>query len=131
MKRSFKALKEVPNKSLTHTIDDFKIADKEDWKQIVINMKRLVSTENALKSLYEEEKLKLKSKYDKLDASDVMDFPKLDVESVKTHITLGNYQLSQAKSYIGEHLDKNGDYRIMIGKHTLDNIFYFFVLLLK
>ena len=139
LKRSFKALKEVPNKSLTHTIDDYKIAgalinafharltsDKEDWKQIVINMKRLVSTENALKSLYEEEKLKLKSKYDKLDASDVMDFPKLDVESVKTHITLGNYQLSQAKSYIGEHLDKNGDYRIMIGKHTLDNVYFIF-----
>lgn len=79
---------------------------------------------------------KLKNKYDKLDASDVMDFPKLDKESVKTHITLGNYQLSQAKGYIGEHLDKNGDYRIMVGKHTLDNvylyfIFYIFVLLLK
>lgn len=114
LKRSHKALEQVHNKSLPHTIEDYRIAgslinafhdrlisDKQDWKQIVVNMKRLVNTENVLKSLYEEEKLKLKSKYDKLDASEVNDFPKLELDAIKTHITLGIYQITQAKSYIG------------------------------
>lgn len=41
-------------------------------------MKRIVTTENAFKSFYQEENFKLQSKCDKIDASEVMDFPKLD-----------------------------------------------------
>lgn len=138
LKNSFKALKEVPNKSLPHTLVDYKIggalinafhkrlaSDKEDYKHILANMKRMVSTENLLKSMYEEMKLKLKSKYDKLDASDVVDFPMLVEQDIKTHITLGTYQLSQAKSYIAEHLNVNGDYQIMVckEKYALDEVY--------
>lgn len=132
---------------MPHTIEDYRIAgslinafhdrlisDKQDWKQIVVNMKRLVNTENVLKSLYEEEKLKLKSKYDKLYASEVNDFPKLELDAIKTHITLGSsYQITQTKSYIGEHLDENGDYLIMVEKQKLsldnDNVISLFILL--
>lgn len=138
LKNSFKALKEVPNKSLPHTLVDYKIggalinafhkrltSDKEDYKHILANMKRMVSTENLLKSMYEEMKLKLKSKYDKLDALDVLDFPILVEQDIKTHITLGTYQLSQAKSYIAEHLNENGDYQIMVckEKYALDEVY--------
>lgn len=138
LKNSFKALKEVPNKSLPHTLVDYKIggalinafhkrltSDKEDYKHILANMKRMVSTENLLKLMYEEMKLKLKSKYDKLDALDVLDFPILVEQDIKTHITLGTYQLSQAKSYIAEHLNENGDYQIMVckEKYALDEVY--------
>lgn len=137
LKNSFKALKEVPNKSLPHTMNDYKIAgalinafhkrlisDKENNKKIVANMKSWVNNENVLKYMYEETKLKLKSKYEKLDSSIIFDFPILDIETIKTHITLGSYQLSQAQSYIAEHLNKNGDYLIMIGREALaiDNV---------
>jgi hypothetical protein len=60
LKKSFKALKEVPNKSLPHTLKDYRIAgalinafhkrlisDKKNYKIVVANMKRLVSNENS------------------------------------------------------------------------------------
>lgn len=71
LKRSHKALEEVHKKSLPHKIDDYRIAgafinafhdrltsDKEDWQQIVVNIKRLVNTKNVRSGVIRLLKLK-------------------------------------------------------------------------
>ena len=42
-----------------------------------------------------------------IDAVDLNDFPRLDVETLKNKITLGSYQLKQSFSYLSEHLNTN------------------------
>ena len=64
LKNSFKALKQVPNISLPHTLEDYKIAaalinrffkrlfsDQNDHKEIVENMKLKLDVENELEKL--------------------------------------------------------------------------------
>ncbi|CAF0945538.1 unnamed protein product [Brachionus calyciflorus] len=107
LKKSFKALSEVKNKSLTHIIDDYKIActlvnkflkrlfSDDDYNiEIVNNMKRKLNTINELEC-------------------HIDDFPKIDEQIIKNHITLGSYQLTQGKSYLAEHLN-NEKYEIRV-----------------
>ncbi len=131
LKKSFKALKEVPNNTLTHTLDDFRIAgalinrffkslfsDQDNFIRIVKLMKERVNNENDLKSLVETLKLNRKSQFESINASTIDDFPKLSIEEIKTNITLGSYQLKQAVSYIAEHINK-GNYEIRVNKETV------------
>jgi hypothetical protein len=102
LKNSFKALKQVPNKSLPHTEEDYRIAgalinrffkrlfcDNNDEEAILRNMKLKLNVENELKEIVTTEKLHLKSKFIALDGEDLTDFPKLDVADIKTNINLG------------------------------------------
>ena len=61
----------------------------------------------------------LKSKFLLIDSNEINNFPKLNEQEIKSHITLGNYQLKQAKSYLPEHLNK-GKYEIRINKDSLE-----------
>lgn len=130
LKCSFKALKEVPNKSLPHSKVDYEIAaalinkyfsrmisDKIDGEQIVSIMKSRKNRVNTLMKVVEDHDLFKNSQFKKLDAVDINDFPQLDQETIKTQITLGNYQLKQAIGYITEHFDKNGKYSIMLNEN--------------
>ncbi|CAF1585446.1 unnamed protein product [Didymodactylos carnosus] len=57
-----------------------------------------------------------------LDASDtVPDFPHLTFKQLND-LTLGTYQLKQAKSYTVEHLAADGKYVVKVGKHRPDLI---------
>ena len=107
LKNSFKALKEVPNKSLPHTLDDYKIAgalinkffkrlysDQTNEKEISKNMKDKLKIENELEKLVKDNKLNLKTKFTKLDSSSMNDFPKLKLTEIKTGITLGKRKFS-------------------------------------
>ena len=105
--RSFKALRDVPNKSLPYTLVYYKIAaalinkyfhhlilDNHDGKEIVINMKNRFAKENLLKKTIKQLQLKLKSKFTKLDGAHLNDFGTLlSLKHIKTHLTLGSYQL--------------------------------------
>ncbi len=70
LKNSFKALKQVPNISLPHTLEDYKIAaalinrffkrlfsDQNDHKEIAENMKLKLDVENELEKLVKNDKL--------------------------------------------------------------------------
>lgn len=131
--KSFKALKHLPNKSLPHTIQDFKIAaalvnkyfkrlfsDEDDYETIVKNMKKNLSRPvNELKKVVEDNKLHLKSKFLLIEASEIQDFPKIDEKMLKTDVTLGSYQLKQAKSYLAEHI-QHGKINIRNNKDCVD-----------
>ena len=132
LKNSFKALKQVANKSLPHTHDDYKIAgalvnkyfkrlfsDKDDNLAIVENMKKKLNTKNELKSIVDEDKLHLKSKFVTLSTSLIKDFPKLDENIIKSNITLGTYQLKQAHGYLCENFSK-GKLEIRANKENLN-----------
>lgn len=43
----------------------------------------------------------------------------MDKQSIKTNITLGNYQLKQAKSYLSEHMNE-GSIKIRVNKSCLN-----------
>lgn len=107
LKNSFKALKQVPNKSLPHTHEDYRIAaalinrffkrlisDQNGDEEIVKNMKNKLNTHNELQTIVENNQLKSKAKFIKLDSTQIIDFPKLDLNEIKTRITLGELRLS-------------------------------------
>jgi len=107
LKNSFKALKQVPNKSLPHTHEDYRIAaalinkffkrlisDQNGDKEIIKTMKSKLNIPNELQKIVENNKLKSKTKFIKLDSTQIIDFPKLDLNEIKTGITLGEFRLS-------------------------------------
>jgi hypothetical protein len=132
LKKSFKALSDVPNKTLVHTLVDYKIAaalinrfynhlfsDPDDQALIAQNMLAKLNQANELKVMVEDLRLNRKSQFDALDACKIEDFPKLELQQIKTHITLGSYQLKQAIGYIGEHI-KRGVYEVRVSKSIIN-----------
>jgi hypothetical protein len=91
----------VPNKSLPHTLVDYKKAgpltnkffkrlysDQTNEKEISKNMKDKLKIENELEKLVKDNKLNLKTKFTKLDSRSINDFPKLKLTEIKIRITL-------------------------------------------
>jgi hypothetical protein len=102
LKNSFKALKQVPNISLPHTLEDYKIAgalinrffkrlfsDQNDEEAIVKNMLNKLNVDNELEEIVKNNKLHSKTKFVRLDSSQINDFPKLHLDELKTRITFG------------------------------------------
>lgn len=58
------------------------------------------------------------SQFTRIDANEILDFPKLTIETIKSKITLGSYQIKQALGYIGEHFNENGKYLIYLSKNS-------------
>ena len=120
--------KVVQNKSLPHAIDDFRISaslinrfhkrlisDNDNSLTIINEMKAKLTQENELESFVEKNNFDRKRvSFKKLDANEVTDFPRLDIETIKTKITLGTYQLKQSLSYLAEHQKENGNYTIEV-----------------
>jgi len=48
-----------------------------------------------------------------IDAIDLLDFPRFDLDTIKKQITLGSYQIEQSYSYLYEHMKQNGNYTIL------------------
>ena len=59
---------------------------------------------------------------ERIDVSELKDFPQLTAETIRKKITFGWYQISQGISYLAEHFDRNGDYEVRItNKNVLWN----------
>ena len=128
-KQSFRALDgTIQNKMLPHIVDDLKIAcalincfhsrkisDVEDGIEIAREMKNRLTVKNDLEYLLNK---KPKNRFEKIDESELIDFPKLSVEEIRKKITFGWYQINQTLGYLAEHFDKNGDIEIKIGKNN-------------
>ena len=120
---TFKALGEVKNNSLSHIMEDYKIAaaiincfytklisDKKNTIEIAECMK------SKLKKSFHLEKYLLEIKKDNfqmINTTDITDFPKLNYEMIKNELTCGSYQLKTSYSYLAEHFKKNGKYVIL------------------
>ena len=130
LKTSFKALAFVRNQSLPHIMQDFKISgalinkffqrlisDKNDAALIISNIKKTLLEENEVEKIVKENNLIPLKSFVKLDADSILDFPQINLEDIKTNITLGSYQISQSIGYIAEHF-KNGKYEIHVNKES-------------
>ena len=118
LKQSHKALDKIQNTMLTHIIDDFKIAaallnafrhflktDGEDSEEIALNMLAKVNSKNELVKLINNKDKT--SDFVSIDAIELNDFPKIELESIIKKITFGKYQITQGETYLGEHSNVN------------------------
>lgn len=135
LKSCFRALdKNVPNVSLRHYLSDFKIAaaiinkfhsrifsDGENAELIADNMLANLNKENSLEKLIKDLNLERASQYNRIDIDDIVDFPILTIDDIKTKITLGSYQIKQALSYIAENFVSKGRYLVYMSKVNLDS----------
>ena len=120
IKRSFRALDGVTNKELDHTLEDYRIAaafvnkyfqrlySDNDNVEIARKMKKRLDVPNLLSDFVKENKLHKKSLFFKLEAAQINDFPVLSVDDIVNEFTFGNYQINQAKSYLGQHFSGDG-----------------------
>jgi len=104
------------NKSLPHTLDDFRISAalinrshkrlfsvKDNPRLIVDQMKSRSKTSNKLESILEIHGLDRKRKtFKTVEFTSIKNFPKLDFNTIKNNITLGSYQLKQSLSYLND-----------------------------
>ncbi|CAF1010658.1 unnamed protein product [Brachionus calyciflorus] len=126
LKRSFCAIESVSNAELNHTLDDHKIAaafinkyfkflfSDNDKNEIARKMKLNISKSNDLCKIVIDNKLHKKSNFEKIEYAKINDFPILTINQITNEITFGNYQIIQAKSYLGQHFSTNGKNEIMV-----------------
>ncbi len=80
-------------------------------------MKKRINKPNELEKFVVEKKYKLKkSEFNEINSTEINDFPRLSLDTIKMKITLGSYQIKMSKSYLAEHLKQNGKYTIYIKK---------------
>jgi hypothetical protein len=127
LKTLFKQNNKVHQTSeLPHVIDDMRVSaailnkfygtyssDKGSELIISTNMKAKLNTPNALESIIETNHLdKKRVVYEKMTVDSIPAFPKIDTKSIINNITMGSYQLRQAKSYINDNFNDTGRYNI-------------------
>ena len=94
-----------------------RIRDNPDDNLIAERMLRLASQPNHLRERVEEKRwAKKKASWLPITQESLPDFPRLTLDELR-YITLGVYQLKQAKSYTEEHLSDDGMYFFMVHKH--------------
>ena len=130
-KKSFKSLEKCRNNVLNHIMDDYRIAaslincfwsrlisDKDDSSEIVEEMLKKINKKNDLEKYVSKNIKNLNLK--PVNTLELFDFPSFDLSDIKTHITLGSYQLEQSYSYLHEHFNKNGEHSMLISDNILN-----------
>ncbi|CAF0897886.1 unnamed protein product [Brachionus calyciflorus] len=103
LKESFRSLSQVRNTMLKHIMVDFKV--------IVIKL----TFENELEKIIKN--LEFTNSHEFIDiekANFFNDFPKLSYNEILENITLVSYHLKQSLSYLAEHFDNNGKFKMKI-----------------
>ena len=59
---------------------------------------------------------KIDKDFKKIEAHDINDFPRLDLETIKNKITFGSYQIKNCVGHLSEHFDQNGSITIVLNK---------------
>ena len=130
LKQKFRALDStVQNKALPHFLDDFRIAgalinkfskrlssDAYNQELIAHRMFGAQSRKNELQEIVADLGLHRKSQFKDIDVSEIIDFPKLTLETLSAEITFGSFQLKFGPSYINEFIKKNGVFRLCSSK---------------
>ncbi|CAH2092630.1 unnamed protein product [Euphydryas editha] len=93
---------------------------EEDERIMAQRMIRLSRQSNTLKIKVEEKGwIKKRVIWKEMSADDLQDFPRLMFQEL-CDLTMGIYQLKQAKSYTKEHIDNQGLYKIFLHKESSD-----------
>jgi hypothetical protein len=90
--------------------------DNEDDLHMARKIKELLNTPNMLQKLIQQKNLTRMTKFTDLEASQDIGFPRLTERDIELNITLGDYQIDQARGYIREHFDQNGDMKLSVAK---------------
>jgi hypothetical protein len=77
-------------------------------------MKRRVSLQNSLLVRVENGSLSGRSRWKKKIEDADFDFPEISLDDMRA-LFFGSYQIKQARTYVEEHLDPDGDYTIELG----------------
>lgn len=128
-KRDFKLFRQdFNNLAAGHLMDDFKIAaallnkfhplieDNSDASSLLELALNKLNTPNYLGDFVKEQNLnRARAAFLRINGQipSLDNFPLLNLEELRK-ISLGNYQIKQARSYCGEHLKENGDYIIEV-----------------
>jgi hypothetical protein len=88
--------------------------DSEDDIEVARRMKELSSTPNKLQMLIQQNDLFKMSKFARIDKPTDLGFPSLTEKEIKDKITLGSYQIEQARGYIQEHASNKGDIELLL-----------------
>lgn len=135
-KRDYKLLRQdYFNVSSKHLMKDFEVAaalmnrfhppirDRPDAVEIlnIINEKMYVN--NALADIVQQSNLnRRRANFTRIDAqSNITDFPQLSFSELIL-ISLGTYQIKQARSYYGEHVRANGRFEIEVCREVDSNL---------
>jgi hypothetical protein len=121
----------MSKQNVTHIIDDYKIAaslinsfwprlvsDKDNYIEIAQEMIKNKYKKNDLEK-YISRKTNLINLI-RIDAIDIIDFPRFDLEYIKAHITLGSYQIEQSYSFLYEHFKQDGTYSILVSNDIIN-----------
>lgn len=128
-KRDFKLLRqEYFNKASKHLMKDFLVAaalinrfhpvleDRDDATEIVSVIQEKMFTHNTLADFVEANNLnRRRAQFINLSIinNNLQDFPRMEEEDLIL-ISLGIYQIKQARSYYGEHIRQDGSYTIEV-----------------
>ena len=86
-----------------------------------ITMKERVEVTNNLERTVKRYKLDKLNDFIAIDKIDLIDFPRLTIEEIQSHITFGNYQLEQCYGYLREHWNSNGDIQMFLSLREYEN----------
>lgn len=135
-KRDFKLLRqEYCNKYSKNLMHDFEVAaalinrfhpvlvDREDAREIVSVIQERIFEENYLADFVELHNLNRKrAQYRSITVEiNNIDFPRMEYEDLIL-ISLGIYQIKQARSYYGEHIRQDGSYIIEVCREVDDEL---------
>lgn len=123
LKNCFRALdNRVQNKSLTHYLDDIRIAgalinkfhkryvsDQLCSKEMAEIMGKRVNTANDLMTKVKTTYSKIQKDFKPINSKDDLnDFPSLSLDVLVHKIAFGTYQMRNSLSYLAEHFNENG-----------------------
>ena len=82
--------------------------------EIANEILRKTNMDNELNIYLEQNNLITKrSNYNPIESTDLTDFPELSLDDIK-EITMGVYQMKQARCYTNEHLTEDGLYELLL-----------------
>ena len=123
---NFKALGDINNTVILYIMQEYKIvasiincfyrklyADGDKDIQVAVEMKNKIAQKNKSLTKYWN---KIDKDFKKIEAHDINDFPRLDLETIKNKITFGSYQIKYCFGYLSEHFDQNGSMTIVLNK---------------
>ena len=80
------------------------VSDEEDWNIINENMLKKFDEPNKVERIVSRYKLNNEDRLNLIDAVEIQDFPKLDLQSIKRYLTLG-YFCANCNQYFYENFD--------------------------
>ena len=114
------------NTVIPHIMQDYKIvasiincfyrklySDGDKDIQVAVEMKNKIAQKNKSLTKYWN---KIDEYFKKIEAHDINDFSRLDLENVKNKITFGSYQIKNCFGYLSEHFDQKGSIKLNLKK---------------